>query len=269
MPSVAFTEVIPNYEIELIREWSPLAEPKAIIVLIHGIAEHSGRYEHVGDAFADGGFMVRSFDLIGAGASGGPRWDIDDWSTYHDQIQRHVEWARTKNVPVVLMGHSMGGNLALGYALSERPHLDLLILSTPAIDAKAAWQKVAVPVLARIAPRISIATPVNTEELSSDPGVGEAYLADPLVILKATPRFGNQFLKSMKELQASFGDLDVPTLVTHGGSDSLVPPQVSAPLADLDCVTRKLYPGLRHETMNEPEGPQVIADMISWLEERI
>lgn len=269
MPSVAFTEVIPEYEIELIREWTPLGDPKAVIVLIHGIAEHSGRYEHVGDIFANSGFMVRAFDLIGAGGTGGARWDIDDWSRYHDQIERHVRWAASKRLPVVLMGHSMGGNLALGYALSHRTRPDLLVLSTPAVDAKAAWQKIAVPILARIAPRISLATPVNTEELSRDPEVGEAYLADPLVILKATPRFGNEFLKSMKQLQATMDQLDIPTLVTHGGSDTLVPPQVSAPLAELDGVTRKLYPSLRHETMNEPEGPEVVADMIGWLEDHL
>lgn len=268
MSSVTSTRPHPEAVTEFIREWIP-EETRAYLILVHGIAEHSGRYERVGEQFADAGFHVRSFDLIGAGQSGGRRWHIEDWAQYHEQIEAHVSWAKDTGLPVVLMGHSMGGNLALGYALSDRVEPDLLILSTPAVDAKAAWQKVVAPVMARIAPRVSISTPVNVEELSRDPAVGEAYLADPLVILKATPKFGDEFLKSMKELQGSLQELDIPTLVTHGGSDKLVPPQVSAPLGELDVCERRLYPGLRHEVLNEPEGPEVVREMIDWIDRNL
>ena len=107
----------------------PDATPRAHIVLVHGIAEHCGRYERAGSLFAEAGFFTRSFDLIGFGGSGGTRGDIDDWTRYHDQIQGHMEWAREQGTPVVLMGQSMGGNLALGYALTGRPAPDLLVLS--------------------------------------------------------------------------------------------------------------------------------------------
>jgi alpha-beta hydrolase superfamily lysophospholipase len=107
------------------------------------------------------------------------------------------------------------------------------------------------------------------EDLSHDPEVGKAYDADPLVFQGGTPRFGMALLEEMKRLQNLLHDPGMPTLVFHGGQDVLVPPQGSAPLADLPSVERKLYPALRHETMNEPEGPEVVADVIDWINGRI
>ncbi len=121
---------------ELVRDWIPVDEPRATFVLVHGLAEHSGRYERTGSLLSDAGFHVRSFDLIGAGASGGDRWDIDDWGRYHDQIRTHVEWAREQRQPVVLMGHSLGGNLVLGYVTGDRPPPDLVVVSAPALGGE-------------------------------------------------------------------------------------------------------------------------------------
>ena len=147
----------PNPEIgtELVRDWAPEGKPAAHIVLVHGLGEHSGRYERTGDLLAQAGFWVRGFDLIGAGGSGGRRWDIDDWTRYHAQVQRHVEWARRQDGPVVLMGHSLGGLIALGYLLSERPQPDLAVLSAPALSGGAEWQKKAAKLLGGVAPTVA------------------------------------------------------------------------------------------------------------------
>jgi alpha-beta hydrolase superfamily lysophospholipase len=259
----------PEFGTELIREWEPTGAATAHIVLVHGIAEHCGRYERTGQLLAEAGFQVRSFDLVGAGGSGGRRWDIDDWSRYHDQVQSHVEWARAQGGPVVLMGHSLGGAIALGYVLSERPRPDLLILSAPALVGGAPWQRALVPLLAKVAPKAAIPNRVVGEHLSRDPNVAEAYFADPLVITKSTVRFGVNAFAELDRLNAELGNLDVPTLVIHGGEDVLVPTGSSEKLGEVDCVERKVYEGLRHETLNEPEGPEVVADIVAWLNAKL
>ena len=254
---------------ELVRNWAPSNPPRATVVLVHGLAEHSGRYERTGSLMSDAGFHVRSFDLIGAGASGGDRWDIDDWNRYHDQIQTHVEWATEQGSPVVLMGHSMGGNLVLGYATSDRPPPDLVIASAPALGGGAAWQRALAPIIARVVPTLSIPNGLKGSQLSRDPAVADAYFADPLVHQKSTTRLGAALFAAMDDVAANCANLDLPTLVLHGGLDTIVPPQSSAFLGTLPSVERKLYPELRHEILNEPEGPEVVSYIIDWVDARI
>lgn len=269
MPSIARPVPTEGIGIELVRDWTPQTDPKGHIVLVHGIAEHSGRYERTGSLLADGGFFVRSFDLIGFGGSGGRRGDIEDWTRYHDQVQGHVEWAREQGGPVVLMGHSMGGNLAVGYALSSHPSPDLLVLSAPAMGGGAGWQRAMAGIGSKLAPTVAVPNSLNGDQLSRDPAVGEAYFADPLVYQKSTMRLGAALIEAMDELNESFRDLDVPTLVLHGGADTIVPPQSTAVLAELPNVERRLLPGLRHEILNEPEGPALVQDIIDWVNARI
>ena len=110
---------------------------------------------------------------------------------------------------------------------------------------------------------------VKAQHLSRDPAVGEAYFADPLVHPKSTTRLGAALFESMANLRANYEKLAVPTLVLHGGSDVLVPPQSTAPLGDLPNVDRRLYPGLQHEILNEPEGPEIVRDIIDWLDPQL
>lgn len=269
MPSTARANPHSEIGTELVREWVPDGKPKAYIVLVHGLAEHSGRYERTGQLLADAGFRVRGFDLIGAGGSGGRRWHIDDWSRYHDQVQAHVEWARELGGPVVLMGYSLGGAISLGYLIDDRPRPDLAVLSAPALAGGASWQRAVAPVLAKVMPTLAVPNPVDGDHLSRDPRVAEAYFADPLVITKSTTQFGANLFAEIDRLRDECTRLDVPTLVIHGGEDVLVPTKASAILEELDCVDRTVYEGLRHETMNEPEGPEVVADVVAWLEERL
>ncbi len=249
---------------ELVRTWEPSA-PRADLVLVHGLAEHSGRYERVGDQLSDSGYRVTAFDLVGFGASGGRRGDIESWTMFLDQVQDHVEASRSGR-PVILMGHSMGGVIALEYALSERPRPDLLVLSSPFLGGGQAWQRALAPVAATIAPRVTMPNGLDGAQLSRDPAVGEAYFADPLVLTKSTNRLGAQLFDAAKRARSHQSELDIPTFVIHGGADTIVPASSSAPLETIDGVTRKLYPKLRHECMNEPEGPEVVADIIAWID---
>jgi alpha-beta hydrolase superfamily lysophospholipase len=270
MPSTARAKPHPEIGTELIREWVPAADVKAHIVLVHGLAEHSGRYERTGTLLAEKGFHVRSFDLLGAGGSGGRRWHTDDWSRYHDQVQAHVEWARGAGGPVVLMGHSLGGAICLGYLIDERrPQPDLAVLSAPALSGGASWQKPLASVLGKLTPTLAIPNPVNGEHLSRDPNVAEAYFADPLVITKSTCGFGAAAFAEIDRLVDDHHLLKIPTLVIHGGDDVLVPTHSSEILGELPNVDRKVYEGLRHETLNEPEGPEVVADIANWLNAKL
>lgn len=268
--STARPETVDELGVELVREWVPAGEPEARIVLVHGISEHSGRYERTGALLAAAGFHVRGFDLYGCGGTGGRRGDVDRWERYHDQIQRHLEWARGHPQPVVLFGHSMGGNLALGYVLSRRPQPDLLVVSAPALGGGAGWQKALAGVVARLAPSVPIPSGIKGEQLSRNPEVGEAYFADPLVYPKATPRLGKALFDAMDQVrEACMAGLAVPTLALHGGDDTVVPPQSTAFLVEVPNVERRLLPGLRHEILNEPEGPEVVAQIVDWIRARI
>lgn len=267
---VTRTEEHPEYDHQVIRSWQPVGTPRARILLVHGIAEYSGRYEIVGELLAGAGFEVHCPDLFGFGESGGRRADIGDWADYLDQVQGHLEAMQADTgSAVVLLGHSMGGLIALGYLLSDRPQPDFAVLSAPAISGGAAWQKALAGPLARIAPLLPVPNNLDGSRLSRDPEVAELYFADPLVITSTTTRLGNHMFKAQDAAKSSLGNLAVPTLVVQGGADRIVSPASTAVLGDLPGVERRLYPKLRHEIFNEPEGPEVVADIVGWLNQRL
>jgi len=242
--------------------------PRATVVLVHGIAEHGGRYDHVARQYAEAGLAMRVTDLRGFGRSAGTRAFVGAFDDYADDLIDDVAAARSAGLPVILHGHSMGGLIALRYALSNRPAPDLMVVSGPALGAGVpAVKRGAAHVLSRLAPRFSQPNKLNGEQLAHDPSVGEAYFADELVHARTTARLGSELFKAMKSTAASLPSLDVPTLVLHGAADTIVPPASSAPLGELPGVERVLMPDLRHEVHNE--GPEAIDTAIGWIEERL
>lgn len=269
MTSIATPATTPDGTHELVRRWTPEGTSRAELVLCHGIAEHSGRYERVGDRFAAAGLAVTAYDQIGFGASGGRRAWIDEWADVLDQIQSHVERAIATGRPTILLGHSNGGLFALEYALSERPGPDLLVLSAPALTGGAAWQKALAPLIATLAPGLQIPNRLDGSQLSRDPSVGEAYFADPLVHPKTSARYGAELFAAMGRVNAALGNLATPTLVIHGAQDTIVSPDASAVLETIPGVTRRLYRTLRHELFQEPEGMDVVDDVVGWIEDHL
>jgi len=265
--SVARPEPAPDGGAQLVREWEPESQVIGDVVLVHGIGEHSGRYAHVGSWLAEAGYRVRAFDLLGFGASSGPRGDIARWSLYLDQVEGHLRAIRTEGRPHVLLGHSMGGLIAAEYAVSERPQPNLLVLSSPGLMGGAPWQRAIAPFFGRAFPTLSLPTAVKGSHLSRDPAVGEAYMADPLNLFKATTRLGANVFASQDRVTPLLSRISIPTFVIHGGDDTIVPPEASQLLLGLPGVERRLYPNLRHECLNEPEGREVMADILSWLDE--
>ncbi|MEE8491745.1 MAG: lysophospholipase [Acidimicrobiia bacterium] len=254
------------------RDWIPEGPARAGIVIVHGAAEHSGRYEHVGSALAARGYATYSYDHRGHGESSGPSMHVDNWREYVDDLEdRFSAVAVALKLPMVLYGHSLGGLIALDYCLSTSELMpDLLVLSGPALEANVAgWKKMLAPVLARIMPRALLPLDLEGEQLSRDPRVGEAYSNDPLVATKATARFGAETLKAQARVAERIPMLTIPTLLLAGGSDTIIPPQSSLALAEVAVVERRLYPNLRHEIHNEPEGPEVVSDIADWIDAQL
>lgn len=276
MPSTVGTAGAQHGTLLRTRSWPQrgAGPPKAVILLVHGFGEHSGRYEHVGDGLAAAGYRVESYDLRGFGASGGRRTWVDAWSTVHDDLEGRLAAARAvaDGRPVVLMAHSLGGLVALGYVIGPRPQPDLLVVSAPGLeDGLPAWKKRLALVLDRLTPGLRIDAGITRDVLASTPRSGFAYADDPLVESASTVHAGALSLREQARVRDAIDRLDhlpLPTLAVHGGDDSLVPPSASARLERLPEVTRIVYPGLRHETHNEAASTTV-ADIVRWLDEQL
>jgi len=251
----------------LIRSWTPEETADTVILIVHGIAEHSGRYEHVGEYFSSHGYEVHAYDHRGHGESSGKRLWIVDWAEYLLDLEDRLSAALVGERKVVLYGHSLGGLIALSYLLQRSdPHPTALVLSAPGLDStEAGWKKGAARVLGNLTPNLAVPLAIKGDQLSRDPSVGEKYFADPLITLQATTRLGSEILKSQEQTNAGLAKLGVPTLVIHGESDTVVPVDATQPLQGLSGVTRKTYPGIRHELHNEPEWEDILADVLEWI----
>jgi acylglycerol lipase len=252
--------------------WPAATDTQAHLLLIHGIAEHAARHAHVATRFAQAGIETHAFDLRGFGASSGRRAYLDRWSGYHDDVEDQLAAIRAVSgrLPVVLYGHSMGGLIALGYVLADepRPQPDLLVLSAPAVAANVAlWKRSLADVLGRLAPRFEIANDLPPGGLSHDGQVELAYRSDPLNYHRTTARLGMELFHEQSRVAsrlARIRALPLPTYVLHGSADEVVPVSSSASLEGRENVTRRVYPGLRHEMHNEPEAVTVIGDTVAW-----
>jgi alpha-beta hydrolase superfamily lysophospholipase len=248
--------------------WKGEGEPQRGMLIVHGLGEHIGRWDHVARFFAERGYEVAAFDLRGHGESGGTKAYVDTFDEYLDDLQGIVESGLVRtDLPWVLYGHSLGGLICAMYLGEDRPHPDAAILSAPALDADVPGAlRAAAQVLGRIAPKLALANSIRGDQLSRDEAVGEDYFADPLVNTKVTSRLGLEMFNAQARSAEVTAAIDTPSLVIHGSDDSLVPPSASAPLAALESIDRKVYPGLRHEMHNEPEQAQVLADLAAWLD---
>lgn len=240
----------------------------ATVVLVHGLGEHSGRYDHVCDFFTREGLEVVAPDQRGFGRSGGPRAWVDRWETLYDDLELQVRAARDKapGRPLVLYGHSLGGLLALGYVLDGRTPPDALVLSAPALAAAIpGWKKALARLISRVAPRTMIANGLDASYLSKVPEVASAYVADPLNVHGSTAQLGAEGFRAQARVVGHIDRLAIPTLVVHGTDDRIVPETASRILEGRPGVTRRVYPGGRHELHNDEEAPVVLADIVGWM----
>jgi alpha-beta hydrolase superfamily lysophospholipase len=254
-----------------VREWAPASDPWAAMLVVHGLGEHSGRYEQLGDQAAAAGVAVRSFDLRGFGASGGRRGYVDRWSDYGDDVAGRLAYLRSivPGAPTVLYGHSLGGLIVLDAVVRGIVRPDLVVLSAPALaDRVAPWRRVGARLLGRIVPRLEVPNGLPGDGLSRDPAVAEDVAADPLNVSRSTVRLGAESFAAQRALGRRLRALDhlpAPTYVLHGSADPIVPVSASAGLARFPEVTRVVHPGLRHECHHELGAEAVIEAVLDWL----
>jgi acylglycerol lipase len=246
------------------RTWTA-DNPRANVLLLHGVAEHSGRYEHVGAALVDAGFSVRAYDHHGHGRSGGKRGHVPSFDVFLEDVEDNLAELREEGLPVVLLGHSMGGLIGFSYSVSGRPLPDVLLLSGPALDAVVPkWQRVAAPVIGRIAPKLFIKSELDGALLSTDPDVGAAYHGDPLRVPGQTVGLGRAIFTAMDTANERLDRLSIPTMVVHGGDDPIVPARCSEPIGALAVGRRTELPGLKHEVLNEPNWESTLQSLIDF-----
>ncbi|MHB8932646.1 MAG: alpha/beta hydrolase [Bellilinea sp.] len=257
------------------RAWGPDEPVKAVIVLVHGIGEHIGRYEHVAQMFTNNHYGFIGADLVGNGKSGGQRGHADSFDDFLEIIDLLLTETdiRFPGVPKVLYGHSLGGNLILYHAMKRKPSISGLIVSSPGLEVvNVPPLKVAIgKLLYSIYPRFPMTNSLDVSGLSSDPSVVEAYVNDPLVHNMVSVRFGLDLLSVGKWQQENIVTLDVPMLIFHGECDRLVNISGSRKFAsqyqgDLTFVE---IPGGYHELHNEPNKADLFELMLTWLAEKV
>ena len=242
------------------------------IVLVHGLGEHMERYGHVIQHLNDWGFAVRSYDHYGHGKSSGKRGCLPSKNRLLDDLALVVDDARkhmSTDTPLILLGHSMGGLVAARFvSLNIRP-VDALVLSSPALGAKLkAIDKFLLTVLPFIAPNLAVANGLNANKISHDPEVVKAYLADPLVHNKISPRLGKWIMDNGAATLASASTWRVPTLLMYAGQDKLVDPAASHMFTGLvpkTVLQSTCYENLYHEIFNEVDSSPVFAELEAWL----
>lgn len=257
------------------HQWIP-EKPKAILFVLHGIFEHGGRYLHVAEYLNNDHIGVVAADHYGHGRSSGKTGYIDSWDHLIEDTHHWIETTKAQypDIPHFLLGHSLGGLLAVSYLGKKRPVFQGVILLSAALkvkeDLSPLLQKLA-PLLAAIAPGLKTIK-LDATAVSRDPEVVEAYINDPNVYTgKVYAKTGNETLRTTKEIRATFSNFEWPVLILHGTGDRLTEPQGSQDFYDQIVSkdkTIKFYDGWYHELVNEPGHEQVLEGIRLWISYR-
>jgi len=253
--------------------WLPDKKPKAVLLVAHGLAEHSGRYKNLVDYFVPKGYAVYAIDHRGHGKSEGTRAYVDNFNDYLIDLKTFFDMVRkdNKNAKIFLFGHSLGGTIATAYAIEHQDELAGLMDSgsslvsapgvSPALLAMAG-------IVSALAPKMGV-TLLDASLISRDQSVVDAYVNDPLVFRGKIPaRTGAELARMWKQLPDKMPEIKLPILIMHGMADQLTDPRGSQLLyerAGSKDKTLKIYDDCYHEICNEPDREQVFADMESWL----
>lgn len=257
------------------RSW--LSEsPERVLVVAHGFAEHSGRYEPFGRWFAESGCAVHGYDHQGHGRSTGPRNYVASFADYLDDLGAFLDVVVHEHpgLEVVLVGHSMGGLITAGFTRERKPDVLGVVLSGPALALGQALSGPSlwfVKLLRHVAPRFLANAGLPVDGLSRDSEVQRLYEEDPLVDTRMTPALALAMRDACERTDAGGAQVEVPMLLLHGADDPLCSPSgsevffASLPAGSAPPSALKVYPGLLHEIFNEPEREEVFADLLGWV----
>ncbi len=265
-----------------VQDW-PLpsgAYTRGTVLLVHGLGEHAGRYNHVAQRLNAWGFHVRAHDHYGHGESGGARGALPDDHKLLEDLADVVDNTRVRMddaqraKPLILLGHSMGGLVALQFVLRKLRPVDALVLSSPALDAGlSGFQKFLLATLPKFAPNLRVGNGLKPQFISHDMAVVGRYKTDPLVHDRISARLANWIYTQGQDAIANAAKLDVPTLLLYAGEDKLVSPSGSlrfAQAATAHAQAGKLlqvhcFAHMYHELFNEPDADAVFLKMGEWL----
>ncbi|HVS44165.1 MAG TPA: lysophospholipase [Candidatus Dormibacteraeota bacterium] len=256
------------------QAWTP-ADPRAVVVIAHGAGEHSGRYEHVARRLVDAGYAVYALDHRGHGRSAGRRAFVDRMDRAIADVRTLVGRAASENPgrSLFLLGHSMGGTISIAFAARHQDELAGLALSGPVavLEAASPALRVVASVLSTLTPNLGVFG-VDPSLVSRDPEVVRAYREDPLVFHGKLPaRTVAELAAAVGRFPAEVPQIRLPLLVMHGTKDALAPVAGATMVHERAASTDKtlrLYEGLYHEILNEPERQTVLGDLLSWLDDR-
>lgn len=261
----------------VVQEWplDPGVKLRGVVIVVHGLGEHAGRYDHVAQQLNAWGFAVRGYDQCGHGESGGARGSLPSDTRLLDDLADMVDSTRAripKGTPLIVLGHSMGGLVVGRFVSLGLRKVDGLIMSSPALDAGMnTFQKFLVSVLPKIAPDLRVGNGVKPQFISHDPAVVAAYKADPLVHDRISARLARFIANEGPKTLALAPQWTVPTLLLYAGDDRLLNPEgsrVFAATAPKNVVTAQCFENLYHEIFNEQDATPVFAALKKWLDQR-
>ena len=254
--------------------WLPDGKVKAVLLVVHGVAEHIGRYMNIVNHFVPLGYAVYGFDQCGHGTSDGQRVYVERFEDYTQPIKTFFDMVKAwqPDKPIFILGHSMGGLIATYYLLDHQKDFTGAVISAAGIKIPDTISPATITIgklLSKIAPRAGLLA-LDANGISKDPEVVKAYVTDSLVYTgKITARLSSEMLRAMNRVTAEVGTLSLPMIILQGKADKIVDPAGSQMLFDKSSSkdkTLKMYAGLYHEVFNEPEREQVLKDVEDWLE---
>jgi alpha-beta hydrolase superfamily lysophospholipase len=260
------------------RSWAPTDGPaRAVLCLVHGLGEHSGRYAAVAALLARRGYTLLAADTRGHGRSEGPRGHFPSIDAVLDDIGELLRQARERfpGRPLFLYGHSLGGVLALHYSLKRQPALHGVVVTSPALLTALEQQPakvLAARLLGTLLPSLLLASGLDPTAISRQADVVQAYTSDPLVHDRVSLGFGKIMLEVSAWTRAHAREFSLPLLVLHGQADSIA---YAAGSQDLvlalrpELGTLHLWPQAYHELHHEPEREQVLGTLTDWLDQQL
>lgn len=253
------------------QSWHPRSTTKAIVIMVHGLGVHSGIFANIVEFLINHNYGVYGFDLRGHGRSPGQRGYINSWSEFREDLKALLQLVSQKEspLPIFLLGQSLGGTIALDYALRFGEQLQGLILFSPALRVGLSSLKIRIGrILSKLLPRFSLDTGIRLITSSRDTELLKALAEDPLRHTKGTARLSTEFLQTVTWIEAHTDMLQIPLLILHGGADQIALPESSQQLFEKITFAdkeRRLYPESYHVLHNDLNYQEVLTDLVSWL----